>query len=177
MDEYPPRKPAQIARLEAAWERRHRLLRRKRAGEPIAAIAKDEGISRARVQQLTDKAEEETMATALIADKPDVPSWEINIHDYIEIMGYLRRSCAYAMSEMAFTDRDGQPFPHGFSTNSWQHADAASATRLAESIAVQLRTERCGFFPHRTSREAKILWDKLRTLQQFLSECGGFSVA
>ena len=117
------------------------------------------------------------MATSLVADQPGVPSWNINIHGYIEIMGYLQLRCADAMSAMSFTYRDGQPFPHGFSTNSWQHADAASATRLGDALAVALRSERGGFFPHRTSREAKILWDKLRTLQQFLAACGGFSVA
>ena len=59
MDETLPRKPAQIAKLEAAWERRHRLLQRKRANESITSIARDEGVSRGRIQQLVRQAEAE----------------------------------------------------------------------------------------------------------------------
>ena len=48
-----------IARMEAAYKRRHRILDRKLAGESLAAIAKDEGVERSRIQQLIRKAEQE----------------------------------------------------------------------------------------------------------------------
>ena len=117
------------------------------------------------------------MATTLVPDCAEVPEWSANINAYIEVMGYLGQRCPEAMAAMEFTDRAGAPYPYGFSGNSWQHADGAAATRLADSLALALRTEQCGFFPHLPSRDAKILWDKLRTLERFLAACGGFSVA
>ena len=116
------------------------------------------------------------MSYALVPENREAPDWEANDRAYWEAVKCLRRQCPEAMAAMRFTDKTGRRFELGWATNSWQRADAECAARLAASLDTVLRTARCPLFPDLGRRDAQVMWDKMRRLQRFLADCGGFRI-